>query len=277
MNGSAHDYARLTPAEQEVLDEQLAAYALGALSESEVADVARHLAGCAACRQRVAGLASAVALLPLACDEVEPSPGLKGRLLAAAEAERRAAPAPDGPAAPRAWGAASRPPGQPPPPPAAWRERRARPAGGVSWRWALPTAALLLVSIGLGAWSLHLQQEVEGQSDLLARYENARQTWRLAGSGPAAGATATLVEPVSGRPLLVTQALPPLPASEAYQVWVIRDGQPSSAGVFPPGAGGQLLGELDQSLEGASTVAVTVEPAGGSPGPTGPIVLAANL
>ncbi len=112
---------------------------------------------------------------------------------------------------------------------------------------------------------------------MLALYQDARHTWRLAGSGPAAEATATLVEPVAGRPLLVTQGLPNLPASQAYQVWVIRNGQPTSARVFPAGAGGQLVGELEQGLQDVSTVAVTVEPAGGSPAPTSPVVLAANL
>jgi anti-sigma-K factor RskA len=60
-------------------------------------------------------------------------------------------------------------------------------------------------------------------------------------------------------------------------VWVIRNGQPASAAVLRPGAEGQQKVELEQPLSGAQTVAVSVEPAGGSPSPTGPIVLAGNL
>jgi anti-sigma-K factor RskA len=77
--------------------------------------------------------------------------------------------------------------------------------------------------------------------------------------------------------MLLLQDLPRQPASRTYQVWVIRDGPPASAAVLPPGADGQQVVELQQDLDGVHTVAVSVEPAGGSPSPTGPIVLAGNL
>jgi hypothetical protein len=279
MNGSAHDYARLSSVEQEALEEMLSAFALGALLETEAEDVARHLSACPQCRVRAEELATTAGLLAVACDDVEPSPTLRTRLLTAVDAERRAGPAIDGQRAPAAWGAPSTRPGaEPPPPPLAWRDPGARrEQAGTRWAWALPMAALLLVSIGLGVWGVQLQRELERQGEVLTLYQDARHTWRLAGSGPAAEATATLVEPTAGRPLLVTQGLPNLPASQAYQVWVIRNGQPASARVFPAGAGGQLVGELEQGLQDVSTVAVTVEPAGGSAVPTTPVVLAANL
>jgi anti-sigma-K factor RskA len=162
-------------------------------------------------------------------------------------------------------------------PPATRQVTAGRPARAAAWRWALPTAALLLLSIGLGAWSLQLQRELARQREIVGVIQNARQIWQLGGAGPAAQATGMLVEPATGPPLLLAHDLPALPASQAYQAWVIRDGRPISARVFPPGAGGELLGELSQDVAGASTVAITVEPAGGSAGPTGPIVLAANL
>jgi anti-sigma-K factor RskA len=279
MNGSAHDYTRLSAAEQAALEEVLAAYALGALGEAETAAVGVHVAACPACRSRAAGFTTTVGLLPEAYDDVEPAPELRSRLLVAVRTARadtatvEPAPLPTdrrpdrtaAPAAPTESPATGRTTGARPP--------RARPG----WRWALPTAALLLLSIGLGAWSMQLQRELERQREIVGIYQNARQLWRLDGAGPAAQATGMLVEPATGPPLLLAHDLPALPASQAYQAWVIRDGRPISARVFPPGAGGELLGELSQDVAGASTVAITVEPAGGSPGPTGPIVLAANL
>jgi anti-sigma-K factor RskA len=279
MNGTPHDYTRLSAAEQAALEEALAAYALGALGEAEATAVETHVVGCAACRARAAALTTTVGLLPAACDDFEPPPELKARLLAAVQTARAdtATAAPARPPADRARDRSAAP-AAPTELPATWQGPTARPRRGApGWRWALPTAALLLISLGLGAWNIQLERELGREREVVAVYQNARQIWRLAGAGPAARATGMLVEPAAGAPLLLAHDLPTLPASQAYQAWVIRDGQPISARVFPAGAGGELLGELSQDVAGASTVAITVEPAGGSAGPTGPIVLAANL
>src|SRR5206468_360324 len=82
------------------------------------------------------------------------------------------------------------------------------------------------------------------------------------------------VEPA---PAARTRLLAAVPADRTYQVWLIRDGRPESARIFPAGSAGDLAGALAGDLAGASTVAVSVEPAGGSPAPTGPIVLATSL
>ena len=58
---------------------------------------------------------------------------------------------------------------------------------------------------------------------------------------------------------------------------MISGGQPAGAGLLHPEAGSLPIVPLERHLAGAQTVALTVEPRGGSPGPTGPIVLAGNL
>ena len=67
-----------------------------------------------------------------------------------------------------------------------------------------------------------------------------------------------------------------LPAGKTYQLWLIpTEGKPISAGVFNPdaqGAGTILLPPLPEGVV-AKAFAVTVEPSGGVPQPTGPIVL----
>jgi anti-sigma-K factor RskA len=76
--------------------------------------------------------------------------------------------------------------------------------------------------------------------------------------------------------ILVAAGLPEAPAGKTYQLWAIAGGNaPVSAGVFsvdPSGAGSLTV----RPLPGVSTVsafAVTLEPAGGLPAPSGEMYL----
>jgi len=120
-----------------------------------------------------------------------------------------------------------------------------------------------------------------GQPVLLGGHaldEAAARSWALEGEAAAQGARAMLIEPAGGgRPMLVVQVRPAPPAGRAYQVWVIRGGQPVSAGLLHRLDAPPMLMELPEALAGAEGVAISVEPASGSPRPTGPIVLGARL
>jgi anti-sigma-K factor RskA len=95
----------------------------------------------------------------------------------------------------------------------------------------------------------------------------------LSGIAPAdrAGATAFISRT---RRALVFNAhdLPPLPPDRVYQVWAIADGAPISAGIFTADATGraQLVADLPTLSGTLAAIAVTVEPHGGVPSPTGP-------
>jgi anti-sigma-K factor RskA len=66
----------------------------------------------------------------------------------------------------------------------------------------------------------------------------------------------------------------PAPAGHTYEVWVIRNGTPRPAGVFERGSGSvPVSGEVAPG----DVIAVTVEPAGGSPQPTSAPVTSARL
>ncbi len=71
--------------------------------------------------------------------------------------------------------------------------------------------------------------------------------------------------------------LPPLRQQQAYQAWVIAGGAPLQAGLLERATRAAYIARLDRPLDSADTVAVTVEPAGGSPAPTDPIVAAGRL
>ena len=75
--------------------------------------------------------------------------------------------------------------------------------------------------------------------------------------------------------MLLAGNLTPLPADKQYELWVFAEGKPVAAGVFDVDASGRALFE-STSLPGVSAAqnfAVTIEPRGGVPQPTGPIVL----
>ena len=101
----------------------------------------------------------------------------------------------------------------------------------------------------------------------------------LAGQGPSPDASArAYVDPQSRRLILYVYDLAAAPVGKSYQLWVIAEGQPVSAGVLELGPEGaaQYDTVADSTLEGGVTIAITLEPEGGNPQPTGPIVLAGN-
>ncbi|MFW0795595.1 anti-sigma factor [Gordonia sp. CPCC 205515] len=64
----------------------------------------------------------------------------------------------------------------------------------------------------------------------------------------------------------------PIPVDSEFQLWLVgKAAQPVSAGLVPPGRAGAPT--LVDALDGASVLAVTIEPRGGSPQPTTPILV----
>ncbi len=145
-------------------------------------------------------------------------------------------------------------------------------------------------------------------SPISARLWNAASFWRWMSLGTSAIAVAALVyasgvfQPSSSRALVVAQlSAPDNPVSlltsfdatsgrlrivpvaaggareKSLQLWLVPgSGNPQSLGVVQPNTEGELLipADLRQTLGAGSTLAVSVEPFGGSPTglPTGPIV-----
>ena len=73
--------------------------------------------------------------------------------------------------------------------------------------------------------------------------------------------------------------LPPLQAGRVYQIWVLTKGAPISAGLVSPddlGGTTAVLGTAPDIPQPAG-VAVSLEPAGGVPAPTGAIYLAGTV
>ena len=100
----------------------------------------------------------------------------------------------------------------------------------------------------------------------------------LTGQDAAAEARArAFLDRENSRVLLYVYDLPPLPPGQTYQLWVIVDGMPISAGTFDVAPDGTARYDAEPittlSAEQSVAIAVTAEAAGGVPQPTGPLVL----
>ncbi len=126
-----------------------------------------------------------------------------------------------------------------------------------------------------------LKQEAERQQSVIALLRDpATQVVALSGLEPAPGAKARMLWHATAGGLLVAQGLPPAPEGKAYELWAIAGkGAPQPAGVFTvdaKGIGGLRVAPIP-AAGAVDTFAVTLEPAGGVPAPTGAMYLAGRL
>ena len=71
--------------------------------------------------------------------------------------------------------------------------------------------------------------------------------------------------------------LPSLPSDREYQIWRIKGDQPISAGTFKDDESEDQVIVVPVDFSDADAIGISVEPAGGSPTPTGLIVLLGNI
>ena len=122
-----------------------------------------------------------------------------------------------------------------------------------------------------------LKAELRSQQTVLAILRDpATQVVALAGQPPAPTARARMMWHAKAGGVFVAAGLPAAPEGRAYQLWAIAGSNaPVSAGVFSVDASG--TGSLSvRPLPGVATVsafAVTMEPAGGLPAPSGELYL----
>jgi hypothetical protein len=163
--------------------------------------------------------------------------------------------------------------------------------------WAFAAAAVVLLAMvllddarlrrqreELRAQSADLAQRVERDRSELARRDLVTRVMEsddvrllfLGGQGPQPNARAKVFwSEKAKRGVLVAGSLQPLPPDRQYQLWVFVGGKPVDAGVFDVDPSGHALFESKDlpAIRTAENFAVTVEPRGGVPQPTGPIVL----
>ena len=100
--------------------------------------------------------------------------------------------------------------------------------------------------------------------------------WQGLSGGGSSSRVAASVSIDRGIAQLAVSGLPSAPSGKAYEVWVIPAGKaPRPAGLFT--AGGKVRVRLTRPVPGGSTVAVTLERAGGVKAPTTPILVSTRL
>ena len=252
-------------------------YALGALSEAERRAFEAHLSTCPECAEEVRGFAAVAAGLAQGVPQVDPPAALRERVL------REAIAAP-------------------------------RPAAGVEARSSrglltFLSAASALVALALGLYAVSLQQRIRALEEEL-RIASARalemqqqlvgyrvasdraseirailaapdlRRIELAGQKAAPGASGRAFWSPAHGLVVAFDSLPPTSADRVYQLWVFPPGSkvPLSAGLLDlyPDGRALALGAPGSAVR-VGTVAVTLEPAGGRPLPTGDIVVAGTL
>ena len=268
------------------LREHAGLYVLGALTPTERAAFEAHLATCVDCAAEVRSLAPLAGALAQAVPQSEPSPGLRARVLASVGASSADA-AGEGRLKPDAT---HQPPATSHQPPV---------TTFVPW---LAAAASLALAVALGAYAAQLRTRV---SDLEVRLReatlradaserqiaDARRTAAdaqsqvavlaapdlaridLAGQQPVAPQASARAFWSRSRGLVFTASnLPALPAGRIYQLWVLTaQPAPISAGLLRPDANGRANAVFDTppDIPRPTAMAVTIEPNGGVPAPTG--------
>ncbi len=225
------------------------ALALNCLDEAEVALVSEHLKRCQECREELRAYQAVVDQLPLAVPQADPSPQIKQALLERVGQDRIQSPQPS------VWERLSN------------VFRSASPAWGLA---SLAVVVILLVS-NLALW----RQVNQLRSNPAA---TALRVVNLDGTQFSPNASGMIIMSKNGETLVVDH-LGALSPEQQYQLWLIQDGKRTSGGVFSvsPEGYASLVIASPLPLDAYSAFGVTIEPQGGSPGPTGEKVLGGNL
>jgi anti-sigma-K factor RskA len=235
--------------ENHVID-LLPAHALGMLTGAEADRVTEHLAGCPSCQAEYHYLRQVADELPLALAQTAPPPALKDRLMSQIHDRRMGSIVTSQPSI--------------------WQRlqsyiRLSTPA------WAL--ALIIVLALGNVIQWRQLSQVADVPTP-------AMRVFALASTDQSPGAIGTLIMDQAGEyGTLVVDNLAELDFDQQYQVWLIVDGQRTSAGLFSVNYDGYASLELlaPQPLIKYDAIGITVEPAGGSPGPTGERVLGGDI
>ncbi len=219
-------------------NENIAAYALGALDPGEAAELERHIEGCERCRSELRWLTPAARSLPESVERREPPRELRRKLMEEVRTDARASAAAPG-------GTARRPsPG--------WARRVH--FGRLGWRPAAGLAAVALAAVAVTGYEIGSDGSGGGPTSTVV-------------AGHAPGVTAKMVSEGAGGTLHLAN-VKQLPEGRVLQAWVSRDGEVEAVpALFVPNREGNASTTIAE-MDGVDTVMVTSEPSGGSRAPT---------
>jgi anti-sigma-K factor RskA len=212
-------------------------YALHAMSEAELADVERRIADASpevarAFDDEVRAVRETMAVVS-SSTAVEPPAALRDRVL----------------------GGVSTAPVVP-------LQRKARP-----WRATILAAAAAVV-IGLGALGVGLALRPAPTVSTAEQVFAAPDVRTISGDIPGGGTATVVFSREKNAGVLVMNNVAPPKTGTVYQMWLINDEGPHSAGTMDAQAVAPSTTAVLPDLDGSTTLAFTVEPPGGSPQPS---------
>lgn len=279
------------------------ALALGALPADELPAIEEHVGTCESCRDELAGFRETVVRLAAVAAETPPA-SLRRSVLAAISVTPQLPPvdrSSESMTAP-ALGR-HRQPDEPPPGSAENASSRGDAAEGRAdaasdhdvpreavednvrplrpWyrrpaAWLAAAAAAVIVGGGLVAINQFRGSEQVAQTPEQCVAAAADRTQLT----PENGQGTVLYAPSCAAVTVDVSGLPALPDDRTYQLWALSEQSstaPRSLGVLPAAAAGQPQTVTQPTQSGEVAVAITAEPAGGSPSPTLPIVWMTEL
>lgn len=247
--------------DHEQFGELAGAYALGALEADDRAAFERHLPTCAECQLLVADARLVAEAMPHTLASAEPTAALRQRIMMAARPAKSAFPT--------GWLAVA-------------AALLAAIAGTLAWTQSRQVAASRMAATQSHSQVEALQAQLtalQGQADtarqaidILAADDLARV--ELKGQPAAPASTGRAYWSASRGLLFSAVNLPALPAGRVYQLWYVTAAAPVSAALVTPDATGRftLITRAPAGLT-PTALAVTIEPAGGLPAPSGAFYL----
>lgn len=262
------------------IEELLPFYALDALTDEERELVEAYLAEHPEARAQVSDLSAGVSALPYGISPVEPPPQVKESLMRRVNADAKARV--------RSQERASRQ--------SSLSLLRLMKGENILRTFTLGIATLAIVwVIILNTKISQLQSEISGLHDTLAAQSNSLEqiianlpksppsnviTVSIKGTDVQPHAHGQLIaDPKEQSAVLIVAGLPKLEANQTYQVWLIAGDKPVSAGLLTVDENGQgvVIVTSDESISSFKSLAISVEPEGGSPQPTGDIVVSSDI
>jgi len=237
------------PLSHERAEELLAAAAVGAVERPEVAELDHHLAGCPDCRRVARQNAAVVTLLPVALEPVQPPDRLRRAIMARVYAESEGVLATRSPL------------------------RRLLQRIPASRPLTVAGSAAAAAAVALLVW-----MNTGGRTPTTVP---VRQ-FAVSGTTADPAASGTLAyNPATSQAVLTVRGLPQPPGfgRSVYEVWLVPvEGAPVAAAfITEQPAGATWTAVISGDVTHYKMLAATVEPVGGSPGPTGTEVFSADL
>jgi anti-sigma-K factor RskA len=223
----------------EAMRDLIAPYILGAVSSEEEREIRDHIMSCDECMQEAESFSVVTAVLPQAADPAPLPAGFVDRVVAQVHDARPET---------SSSAAAARAP---------WYRRWS------GFQVAI-TSGLLVVALILGAFVVNEHRTLQQRQKVVAALlQHEGDGFDLRDSGGAVGK----VVPTSNGSMFVASGMHEAPADHTYQLWLLKNGTPVSAGTFEVKDGLAIL-ESGLHPDEFQQAAATVEPAGGSAQPT---------